>query len=55
LIDNICSLILGYINGYKARSILFRARKKESMEKGQETPGYTYEQPSAAAAFFEQA
>ncbi|MGF1584945.1 MAG: PEP/pyruvate-binding domain-containing protein [Bacteroidales bacterium] len=41
LIDNICSLILGYINGYKARSILFRARKKESMEKGQESPGDT--------------
>jgi hypothetical protein len=38
LIDNICSLILGYINGFKARSILFRARKKESMDKGQENP-----------------
>jgi hypothetical protein len=31
LIDNICSLLVGYINSYKARSILFRARQKESM------------------------
>ena len=33
LIDNICSLLLGYINSYKARTILFRAKRKERQQK----------------------
>ncbi|MFP4366714.1 MAG: PEP/pyruvate-binding domain-containing protein [Bacteroidales bacterium] len=33
LIDNICSLMVGYINSYKAKSIFFRAGKKESIKK----------------------
>jgi hypothetical protein len=33
LIDNICSLLLGYLNSYKAKSIIFRAKKKESQQK----------------------
>ena len=33
LIDNICNLLVGYINSYKARTILFRTRKKESLQK----------------------
>ena len=32
LIDNICSLLLGYINSYKAKSILFRAKRKETQK-----------------------
>ena len=33
LIDNICSLLLGYINSYKARTIFFRVKRKERQEK----------------------
>ena len=33
LIDNICSLLMGYINSRKARNILFRAKRKLSQEK----------------------
>jgi hypothetical protein len=36
LIDNISSLLAGYINSYKARTILFRTRKKESLQKKHE-------------------
>ncbi len=35
LLDNICSLLLGYINSYKARTILFRVKRKESLQKRQ--------------------
>ncbi len=33
LIDNICSLLLGYLNSQKAKSIIFRSKKKESQKK----------------------
>ncbi len=35
LIDNIASLLTGYINSYKARNLLFRARSKEKQHKEQ--------------------
>ena len=35
LIDNICSLLVGYINSYKAKNILFRAKRRVSQEKRQ--------------------
>jgi CheY-like chemotaxis protein len=33
LINNICSLLSGYINSFKAKTILFRVKKKESQQK----------------------
>ncbi len=33
LLDNIASLLTGYINSYKARNLLFRARSKEKQQK----------------------
>ncbi len=35
LIDNIASLLAGYINSYKAKTLLFRAKRKERQEKKQ--------------------
>lgn len=35
LIDNICSLMLGYINSYKAKTIFFRAKRQEKQKRKQ--------------------
>jgi hypothetical protein len=51
LIDNICSLLVGYINSYKAKTILFRTRKKESQQKKHAEDRQDIQQPAAASAF----
>jgi hypothetical protein len=56
LIDNICSLLLGYINSYKARTILFRAKRKERQRKRHiRAAGKSHKQPAAASALLKQA